>query len=67
MNSSKHVLENITESFIDMDMINKRMKTNPYKFNVSNFCFDLRPFSNDLSKAIDYAFYNTYVYSIYIK
>lgn len=48
------------ESFIDMDMINKRMKTNPYKFNVSNFCFDLRPFSNDLCKAIDYAFYNTY-------
>ena len=48
------------ESFIDMDMVNKRMKTNPYKFNVSKFCFDIEPFSNDLNKAIDYVFYNTY-------
>lgn len=48
------------ETFIDNDMIRRRCKTDPYKFNFSDFCFDISPFSNDLCKTIDYAFYNTF-------
>lgn len=59
------------ETYIDNDMIRRRFKTNPYKFNHSKFCFDLRSFSNELNKTIDYSFYNTYkirnMSSIYYK
>ena len=48
------------ETFIDNDMIKRRTNTNPYTFNFSQFCFDISPFSNDLEKTIDYAFYNTF-------
>jgi hypothetical protein len=48
------------ETFIDNDMVRRREKTNPYKFNISKFCFDIRPFSNELNKAINYTFYNTF-------
>ncbi len=59
------------ETFIDNDMIQRRMSMNPYKFNFSDFCFDISPFSNDLKKSIDYTFYNTFqisnMSSIYYK
>ncbi|MBR3210802.1 MAG: zinc dependent phospholipase C family protein [Bacilli bacterium] len=48
------------ETFIDNDMIQRRMNMNPYRFNFSDFCFDISPFSNDLEKTIDYTFYNTF-------
>ena len=59
------------ESFIDNDMVKRRLKMNPYKFRTSNFCFDIYPFSRELQKTIDYTFYNTYklrdMSSIYYK
>ena len=48
------------ETFIDNDMIRRRYKTNPYKFNFSKFCFDIKPFSNNLNQTINYTFYNTF-------
>ena len=62
-NKSTYKYNNIhafMESFIDNDMIARREKINPYKFNISKYCFDLRPFSNDLNKTIDYVFFKTY-------
>lgn len=48
------------ETFIDNDMVSRREKTNPYKFNLSSFCFQLNPFSDDLNKTIRYAFDTTF-------
>ena len=48
------------ETFIDNDMIKRRMDMDPYKFNFKDFCFDITPFSDDLEKVIDYAFFNTF-------
>ncbi len=48
------------EAFIDNDMVYRREKTNPYKFNIGSFCFDTKPFSKDLNNTIDFSFYNTY-------
>lgn len=48
------------ETFLDNDMIKRREKTNPYKFNYSNFCFDTRKFSDNLKRTINYTFYNTF-------
>lgn len=48
------------ETFIDNDMVRRREKTNPYEFDIGNFCFDIRPFSSNLNKAINYTFYNTF-------
>ena len=59
------------ETFIDNDMIKRRLKTNPYKFDITGFCFDIGPFSKSLKQTIDYAFYNTFklrdMSSIYYK
>ena len=48
------------ETFLDNDMIRRREKTNPYKFNISKYCFDTKEFSNPLNKTIHYAYYNTF-------
>ena len=48
------------EVFIDNYMISKYEKTNPYKFDIGNFCFDTMPFSNTLNNTINFSFYNTY-------
>ena len=48
------------ETFIDNDIVRRRYKTNPYKFNLSKYCFDIEHFSDNLNKAIDYSFYNTF-------
>ena len=50
----------LMETFLDNDMIRRRLKINPYKFDFTNYCFDLRIFSNNLNKTIDYSFFNTY-------
>ena len=48
------------EVFLDNDMIKRRERNNPYKFNISNYCFDSRKFSKSLKKTIGYSFYRTY-------
>jgi hypothetical protein len=48
------------ETFIDNDMVRRREKINPYRFNLSRYCFDIYPFSANLDKAINYTFYNTF-------
>ena len=48
------------ETFIDNDMIKRREKINPYKFDICKFCFDTSLFSENLTKAIDYSFLKTY-------
>ena len=55
------------ETFIDNDMIRRRYKTNPYKFNFSKFCFDIKPFSNNLNQTINYTFYNTFKATLFNK
>ncbi len=71
---STHKYNNIhafMETFLDNDMISRRAKCNPYKFDITGFCFDTKPFSEELNKTIDYAFYNTFqindMSSIYYK
>lgn len=48
------------EVFLDNDMVRRREKTNPYKFNIGKFCFDIRPFSEALDNAIDNSFSDTF-------
>ena len=48
------------ETFIDNDMIHRRMNMDPYQFDFSGFCFDISPFSEELEKTIDYTFFNTF-------
>lgn len=44
------------ETYLDNYLILKREKHNPYQFPMSQFCFDLTKFSNELNGAIDYTF-----------
>lgn len=48
------------ENFLDNDIIRRRLKKDPYKFDVCAYCFHIHPFSNDLSHLINYTFYNTF-------
>ena len=48
------------ETFIDNDMVKRREKSNPYRFPIGKFCFDLRSFSPQLNKTIDYTFLHTF-------
>ncbi len=48
------------ETFFDNDMVKRREKINPYKFNLGKFCFDLNSFSINLDYLIDNVFYKTY-------
>lgn len=48
------------EVYLDNDMIRRRMKCNPYGFNHAKYCFDTKPFSNDLEKVINNTFYTTF-------
>ena len=42
------------ETYIDNDMIRRRFKSNPYKYDICSFCFDTEKFSDSLNKTIDY-------------
>lgn len=54
-------IHHFMEVFLDNDLIKRRENINPYKFNISKFCFDTKKrFSMDLENTIDYAFYNTF-------
>ena len=48
------------ETYIDNDMVRRRLKCNPYFFDFIGYCFDTKPFSNDLNKVIEETFYNTF-------
>ena len=48
------------ETFLDNDMIKRRESINPYEFKITDFCFNIYPFSKSLNKTIDYTFYNTF-------
>lgn len=48
------------ETYLDNYLIYDREKRNPYSFPVSQFCFDMQPFSMGLKKAIRYTFLQTY-------
>ena len=53
-------LHHFMETYIDNDMIHRRLGINPYSFNISKYVFDNRKFSSDLNKTIDNVFYNVY-------
>ncbi len=53
-------IHSFMESYIDIDMIKKREKVDPYKFDVSNMCFNNIKYSKDLSSIIDKVFFDTY-------
>ena len=48
------------EVFLDNDIVRRRTKTNPYKFDLVKYCFDTRTFSTELNRTIKYSFYNTF-------
>ena len=48
------------ETFLDNDMIQRRLKKDPYHFDISRYCFSIKPFSRDLNHSINYTFYNTF-------
>lgn len=48
------------ETFLDNDMVRRRENINPYKFRISDFCFDTRIFSKELASTIDYSFDKTF-------
>ena len=53
-------IHHFMEAFLDNDLIKRRENIDPYKFNISKFCFDTKKFSNDLNNTIDYTFYTTF-------
>lgn len=53
-------IHHFMETFIDNDLIKRRENTDPYKFNISKYCFDKKKFSNDLNNTINYSFYSTF-------
>lgn len=53
-------IHHFMETFLDNDLIKRRENINPYKFNISKYCFNNKKFSNDLNDTIDYTFYTTF-------
>ena len=53
-------IHHFMEVFLDNDLVIRRENTNPYKFNISKFCFNTKKFSNELNDTIDYTFYTTF-------
>ena len=53
-------IHHFMEVFLDNDMIKRREKTNPYKFNINKFWYNKKKFSNELNDVIDYSFYTTF-------
>lgn len=44
------------ETYIDNYLIKKREGRNPYTFPITKFCFDLKPFSQEMQNCIQYSF-----------
>lgn len=53
-------IHSFMETFIDNDMVRRREKVNPYYFRFDEFCFDLKPFSSNLNKVINFSFDTTF-------
>ncbi|MBR5370266.1 MAG: zinc dependent phospholipase C family protein [Bacilli bacterium] len=54
-------IHHFMEVFLDNDLVRRRENTDPYKFNMSKYCFDTKKkFSNELNDTIDYTFYTTF-------
>ena len=53
-------IHHFMEVFLDNDLIQRREKTNPYKFNISKYCFNTKKFPDSLNDTIDYVFYTTF-------
>ena len=53
-------LHTFMETYFDNYLVLQREHINPYKFNIGSFCFDLRNFSPNLVKTINYSFKHTY-------
>ena len=53
-------IHHFMETFIDNDMIKKRLNTDPYKYDIAGNFFDTRVFSKKLNNAINYTFYSTF-------
>ena len=53
-------IHHFMEVFLDNDLIMRRENINPYKFNITKYCFNTKKFSNDLNNTIDYTFYTTF-------
>ena len=53
-------IHHFMEAFFDNDMVKRRENTDPYKFNISKFCFNTDKFSVELNDTIDYVFYTTF-------
>jgi len=53
-------IHHFMEAFLDNDLIKRRENINPYKFNITKYCFNTKKFSNDLNNTIDYTFYTTF-------
>ncbi|MBR3146044.1 MAG: zinc dependent phospholipase C family protein [Bacilli bacterium] len=53
-------IHHFMEVFLDNDLIKRRENINPYKFNITKYCFNTKKFSNDLNNTIDYTFYTTF-------
>ncbi len=49
-------LHTLMEVYLDNHLILTREKHSPYDFPISNYCFDLKPFSKELNSAITYSF-----------
>lgn len=49
-------LHTLMEAYLDNHLIEAREKHSPYTFPISNYCFDLNPFSKELNSAIAYTF-----------
>lgn len=53
-------LHHFMETFIDNDMISRRLNAKPYYFDINSYVFNHKKFSNNLNNTIDYAFFNTF-------
>ena len=48
------------ETYLDNDMVRRRLRINPYTYDFTKYCFDNREFSKELNKTINYTFYTTF-------
>ena len=53
-------VHNFMEAFLDNDMIRRRTNSNPYTFSVSDFTFDIEPFTEGLANMLDDVFKKVY-------
>lgn len=55
------------ETFLDNDMIRRREKINPYKYNIAKTCFSKFAYSDNLRNLIDNSYYEVFNYNQFHK